>query len=146
MSVPVSEETRRLVAERADFLCEYCLLHEDDSFFIFQLDHILSRKHGGSSDGANLAFACPFCNRRKGSDLGTLSRRTGILTRFFNPRTDTWTAHFSLINAFIEPLSDIGDGTVRILGINDNERLAERQALVAAGRYPSLAALAHLRQ
>ena len=43
MSSPVSEETRRLVAERADFLCEYCLLHEDDGFFAFQVDHIVSR-------------------------------------------------------------------------------------------------------
>jgi hypothetical protein len=50
------------------------------------------------------------------------------------------------MNAFIEPLSDIGDDTVRILGINDNERPAERQVVVTAGRYPSLAALAHLRQ
>ena len=65
MSSPVSEATRRLVAERADFLCEYCLLNEADGFFAFQTDHIISRKHGGVSDPANLAFACPVCNRRK---------------------------------------------------------------------------------
>jgi len=94
MSSPVSEEARRLVAQRADFLCEYCLLHEDDGFFAFQTDHIISRKHGGNSDPANLAFACPACNRRKGSDLGTISRRTGALTRFFNPRMDAWAEHF----------------------------------------------------
>ncbi len=79
----VSEETRRLVAERADFLCEYCLLHEDDGFFAFQVDHIISRKHGGSSELENLAFTCPVCNRRKGSDLGTLSRSVGTLIPFF---------------------------------------------------------------
>jgi len=145
MSSPVSEETRRLVAERADFLCEYCLLHEDDGFFAFQLDHVISRKHGGSSEPANLAFACPVCNRRKGSDLGTLARRTGSLTRFFHPRTDAWAAHFRLASAIIEPLSDIGDGTARILGFNEDDRLAERQTLSATGRYPSIAALARLR-
>ena len=100
---------------------------------------------GGSSEPTNLAFACPVCNRRKGSDLGTLSRRTGLLTRFFNPRTDTWPAHFSLAAARIEALSDIGDGTARILGFNDEERLAERKTLLATGRYPSIAALARLR-
>lgn len=145
MSSPVSAETRRFVAERADFLCEYCLLHEDDGFFAFQVDHIISRKHGGISDPANLAFACPVCNRRKGSDLGTLSRRTGTLTRFFHPRTDAWPAHFSLAATLIEPLSDIGDGTARILGFNEDDRIAERQILSATGRYPSIAALARLR-
>jgi len=30
MSSLVSDEARRLVAERADFLCEYCLLHQDE--------------------------------------------------------------------------------------------------------------------
>jgi hypothetical protein len=146
MSSLVSEETRRLVAERADFLCEYCLLHEDDGFFAFQLDHIISRKHGGSSDPANLAFACAACNRRKGSDLGTVSARTGALTRFFNPRADIWPEHFELASAVIEPLSDIADGTARILGFNELERLAERRSLIVIGRYPSIAALARLRQ
>ena len=145
MSSPVSEEARRLVADRADFLCEYCLLHEDDGFFAFQTDHIISRKHGGASDATNLAFACPVCNRRKGSDLGTISRKTGVLIRFFNPRTDVWAAHFSVAGPIIEPLSDIGDGTARILAFNDNERVAERQVLIATGRYPSVAALARLR-
>jgi len=146
MSSPVSDETRRLVAERADFLCEYCLLNEDDGFFAFQVDHIISRKHGGSSDSANLAFACPACNRHKGSDIATLSRRTGALTRFFHPRTDVWAAHFSHNGTRIEPLTDIGDSTARILRFNEDARLAERQALITTGRYPSIAALARLRR
>lgn len=145
MSNPVSEEMRRLVGERADFLCEYCLLHEDDGFFAFQVDHIISRKHEGSSDPTNLAFACPVCNRRKGSDLGTISRRTRALTRFFNPRADRWPEHFSLNGPIIEPLSDIGDGTARIFGFNEEDRIVERQDLLAAGRYPSITALARLR-
>jgi hypothetical protein len=145
MSSPVSEEARRFVAERADFLCEYCLLHEDDGFFAFQTDHIISRKHGGISDLVNLAFACPACNRHKGSDLGTISRRTGNLTRFFNPWTDVWTKHFSPAGAVIEAISDIGEGTVRILGFNEDDRVLERQTLIEIGRYPSIAALARLR-
>jgi len=143
MSSPVSERVRQFVAERAEFVCEYCLLHEEDGFFGFQVDHVISRKHHGSSDSSNLAFACSVCNRRKGSDSGTLSRRTGTLTRFFNPRSDAW--HFRLDGFLIEPLSDIADGTARILGFNEEERLTERQTLLAMGRYPSIAALARLR-
>ncbi len=32
----------------------------------FELDHILSLKRGGRHQPANLALACPGCNRRKG--------------------------------------------------------------------------------
>jgi hypothetical protein len=37
----VSEELRRLVANRAERLCEYCLIHEDDTFFGCVIDHIV---------------------------------------------------------------------------------------------------------
>ena len=32
----------------------------------FELDHVVSLKGGGANTGANLALACPDCNRRKG--------------------------------------------------------------------------------
>lgn len=50
-----------------------------------------------------------------------------------------------LVGAIIEPLTEIGEGTARILGFNHRDRLLERQTLMAFGRYPSLQALAHLR-
>ena len=52
-----------LVAVRADFLCKYCLVHEDDAVFGCEVDHIISEKHGGPTDAGNLAYACAFCNR-----------------------------------------------------------------------------------
>jgi hypothetical protein len=146
MSSPVTEEQRRAVAERADLLCEYCLLAEDDGFFQFQVDHIISLKHGGPTTLPNLAFACAVCNRSKGSDLGTISRRMEVLTRFYNPRLDLWTAHFELEGAVIQPLSDIGEGTARILNFNCEDQIAERSALIKIGRYPSVAALARMRR
>ena len=56
-----------------------------------------------------------------------------------------WASHFSLVGAIIEPLLDFADGTLRIFGLNDDERIAEREILVATGRYPSIAALARLK-
>lgn len=67
MASYVPAELRRLVAARADYLCEYCLIHEEDRGFGCQLDHIISEKHGGVTDAGNLAYACPPCNRAKGS-------------------------------------------------------------------------------
>ena len=36
----------------------------------------------------NLAFACVFCNRYKGTDIGSIALTTNKFTRFFNPRID----------------------------------------------------------
>lgn len=144
MSSYVSTALRRLVAVRAEFLCEYCLIHEDDTVFGCEVDHIISEKHGGETDADNLAYACAFCNRTKGSDIGSIVQRTGTLVRFFNPRTDLWTEHFALDDVTIVALSDIGEVTARILDFNNSDRLLERQALRVVDRYPSAAAMTRI--
>jgi hypothetical protein len=50
MASDVSEQLRRQVAERAYHVCEYCLFHEDDTVWGCQVDHIISRKHGGLTE------------------------------------------------------------------------------------------------
>ena len=137
----VSAELRQQVAERAQFLCEYCLLHDDESHFGSEVDHIISRKHGGQTILKNLAYACLRCNRHKGTDLGSLNWQTGQLVRFFNPRTDRWAEHFTLNGEAIMPLTEIGEVTVRILGFNSPKRLTERALLLKVGLFPSAAAL-----
>ncbi|MBI2182409.1 MAG: HNH endonuclease [Deltaproteobacteria bacterium] len=144
MSSYINAALRQLVATRADYLCEYCLIHEEDSFFGCEVDHIISEKHGGQTEAENLAYACAFCNRSKGSDVGSLVQRTGAFVRFFNPRTDRWADHFALDRVTIIALSDVGEVTVRILDLNNSERLFERQALQVIGKYPSASAAARL--
>jgi hypothetical protein len=119
-------------------------MHEDDCLFTLQVDHIISVKHGGASGLENLALARIFCNRQKGSDVGSMLAGGGF-TRLFNPRTDSWGAHFRLAGAMIEPITAVADATARILNFNDPERVAEREELVAQGRYPALQALARMR-
>jgi hypothetical protein len=76
------------------------------------------------------------CNRRKGSDLGSILRPTGELVRFFHPRTDKWEEHFEANFEWIKPLTEIGEVTARIFGFNTIERVLERRQLIALGRYP----------
>ena len=140
MSSPVSAELRRLVALRAKGLCEYCLIHEADTYLGCQVDHIISQKHGGATEADNLAYACACCNRAKGSDIGSIASSTGELTRLFHPRSDLWGDHFELQGLEIRPKTPIGEATVRALGLNAVERKLERQALHRIGRYPSQAA------
>ncbi|MDP8979183.1 MAG: HNH endonuclease [Acidobacteriota bacterium] len=128
---------RAEVARRADHRCEYCLIHEDDSGFPHQLDHIVSRKHGGSSTADNLAYACALCNRHKGTDVASTDLRTGETVRLFHPRRDLWTDHFRLERELFEPITGVGDVTLRLLRPNATERVAERRLLQELGRYPS---------
>lgn len=127
---------------RAAYLCEYCLIHEEDTYFGCQVDHIISEKHGGLTESQNLALACTVCNRTKGSDIGSLVWETGRFVRFFNPRTDKWSEHFRLQGVEIVPITEIGIATNNILKFNDSERLMERQELAELGRYPTLEAIA----
>ena len=140
MTSYISTALRKLVATRAQRLCEYCLIHEEDTFFGCEVDHIISEKHGGQTESDNLAYACVFCNRSKGSDIGSIAQSTGLFLRFFNPRTDIWAEHFALDGVTIVALSDIGAVTTRILDLNNSARLLERRTLQAVGRYPSAAA------
>jgi hypothetical protein len=144
MTSYIPEALRRLVVSRAQSLCEYCLIHEADTFFGCEVDHIISEKHGGPTEPGNLAYACFTCNHRKGSDIASLQWSTGALVRFFNPRTDRWSEHFRLREDRIEPITAVGEVTARIFGFNDPERILERQALLAARRYPSAAALVRM--
>jgi hypothetical protein len=145
MSSEVSAALRVLVRERAWHVCEYCLVHEEDAFHGCEVDHIRSIKHRGSTLEKNLAFACFHCNRHKGTDLGSVNTRTGMLVRFYNPRSDRWTEHFQWNDDRIDALTDIGEVTARLLEFNHPERMAFRKALSESGRYPTVEALALLR-
>jgi len=131
----ISADLRQTIADRANLLCEYCLIAEADTFYGCEVDHIISLKHGGSSEADNLAYACALCNRSKGSDIGSIST-TGEFTRFFSPRTDRWAEHFRLEQAAISPLTTVGEVTARILGFNDSARLHEREEMIRFGKYP----------
>ena len=47
MTSYVSADLRRLVEARANRVCKYCLIHEDDTYFGCQVEHIIAEKHGG---------------------------------------------------------------------------------------------------
>ena len=128
MSPSVAAALRRLVAERAGYMCEYCGIPESLTFFGCQIDHIVAAKHGGDTTANNLCYACVFCNRFKGSDLGSVDPDSGALVRFFNPRSDCWGEHFEHVIARIEAKSTIGAATARILRFNDADRILERHS------------------
>lgn len=140
----INAKLRRHVMERARHICEYCLIHENDTFFGCHVDHVISEKHGGLTVASNLTYACTFCNLHKGSDIASLTSE-GVLTRFFNPRTDKWSEHFVLSDYRIEPLTNIGEVTAYIFQFNIADRILERKLLIEVDRYPSEAANIRMR-
>ncbi|HEV2969440.1 MAG TPA: HNH endonuclease signature motif containing protein [Pirellulales bacterium] len=142
----ISAELRRFVRTRAEGICEYCLIAEDDTYFGCAVDHIVSEKHDGLTEAENLAFACVFCNQAKGSDIASIYRDSGSVIRFFNPRNDVWAEHFAIVGNRIEGISPIGDVTARILAFNSSDRIVERQLFLDLRRFPSPSATKRIRR
>jgi hypothetical protein len=83
MASDVSESLRRLVAERAGYRCEYCLLPEAFALHRHEPDHIVPRQHDGATEPSNLALACLRCNRHKGPNVGSIDPVTASLVPLF---------------------------------------------------------------
>jgi 5-methylcytosine-specific restriction endonuclease McrA len=120
---------RAAVAARASYACEYCRLHEVDDCFAFHVEHIIARKHGGADDIDNLAFACQFCNLHKGTNLSGIDLDTAAIVELFHPRKDKWRDHFATEEYYFIGLTPKGRATVRVLAMNDAERVRLRSIL-----------------
>jgi hypothetical protein len=133
----VPGKIREHVRNRAAFRCEYCLIPERyHPLPRFHVEHIFSKKHGGRTELSNLALACPECNRKKGTIIGSRKRADGEFIRLFNPRQDDWAEHFEFNWAIVRPRTDIAWITIKLLGFNDDFRITFREYLMLLGVYP----------
>jgi hypothetical protein len=126
MSRYISESIRKFIANRAKYCCEYCKIGDDVSLYGFQIDHIISIKHGGKTDIENLAYSCFLCNNSKGSDVGTVFQSTMDFVRLFHPRLDIWNEHFVYEDCVFYAKTLIGEATIKVLNLNDVNRIIER--------------------
>lgn len=133
MSSGISKNLRQRVAVRSGQRCEYCRIVQTLLQHKHEPDHIRARQHGGQTVFENLALACMWCNRRKGPNIASFDPLTGQLVLLFNPRTQLWHEHFEWDGAVIRPLTAEARVTINLLGINDEERLADRQMLLDVG-------------
>jgi hypothetical protein len=131
----ISANLRRIVSDRAQNICEYCLIPEMLVLASHQVDHVIAEKHGGETIEENLALSCSLCNQAKGSDIASIDPETNDTVRLYSPRKDIWKEHFCLDSQSgkIQPLSAIGRVTVRLLRMNRVASLPSRQLFA---RYP----------
>jgi hypothetical protein len=119
----------QLVWRRAEAKCEYCQVPQAIATFAFQIDHVIARKHDGPTSAENLALSCLDCNVCKGSDVSGVDPISGAIVRLFNPRSDQWAEHFEWRNFELYGKTDIGRVTVKLLQINNSERVDLRSQI-----------------
>jgi hypothetical protein len=131
----IAADLRSEVAIRAQQRCEYCQLPEEYSFISYEVDHVIAEQHGGETELKNLAYACMICNRKKGPNLTSIDPQTNEITILFNPRKQQWSDHFQLNeDGALIGRTAAGRTTIRLLKLNDPERIQERVGLIAAGK------------
>jgi hypothetical protein len=129
-------EVARQVEVRAGGRSEYCRMHQALQGATFHLEPILPESRGGSSDAANLAWACPGCNLRKSDRTEAVEPQTGAMVPFFNPRAQAWPEHFRFDEFEIVATTSIGRATAAALNLNDPRRILIRQAEELFGLFP----------
>jgi hypothetical protein len=131
--------TRRIVAERANFRCEYCLTPAAVVPSPFSSEHILPRSKGGNATLENLAFSCQGCNGHKAAKSTALDPATRKTVSLFHPRQQTWADHFGWAadGTRIEGRSPIGRATVSALQLNRAGLQNLRRLMVLADLHPA---------
>jgi hypothetical protein len=111
---------RERIAQRASFLCEYCLCPESHSMSTFAVEHIEPLAEGGPDEEENLANSCGGCNGFKGLATTGTDPQTGSQARLYHPRRDVWAEHFTWSEdaLILIGLTPIGRATIERLRLN----------------------------
>src|SRR5438309_343779 len=91
--VPV--DLARRVRAAGQNRCGYCLSPQHLVLGRLQIEHLLPRCRGGLTEESNLWLSCALCNNYKGEQTSARDPETGQVVPLFNPRTQSWFAHFS---------------------------------------------------
>jgi hypothetical protein len=132
----MDESLERLVRLRARERCEYGELPKALSRLLFEVDHVIARKHGGLTVQSNLCLACFACNHHKGANIAGIDPVTQKITSLFHPRRHRWRYHFRWDGPLRGGRTAIGRTTVAVLEINLARRVMFRQALIDEGVFP----------
>jgi hypothetical protein len=126
---------RQLIRERAGHRCEYCRFPDHALNLPFHVEHIVANIHRIDDSLENLAWACPRCNLRKGTNLSTIDSESGERVDVFNPRTMVWTDHFEIRAGLVVGITSCGRGTVSLLDMNNDVRLNHRRRLIELNEF-----------
>jgi hypothetical protein len=128
----------RNVALRAEHHCEYCRAPEAAFNFPFEVDHIVPRAEGGSSDSINLALACRSCNAFKAHRMFVPIVDGQAAVALYHPRHHRWSDHFNFdVETFeLHGVSLVGEATISALNMNNAWQIAARREWARLDLFP----------
>lgn len=134
----ISPSTRKTIAKRANYLCEYCLSPQDFSTQSHSIEHILPKIKKGSDEPENLALACQGCNSHKSDKTEAIDPFTKRISPLYNPRTDIWKDHFTWSDDYLEIIGITAKGraTISLLKLNRQGVINLRTVLILYGQHP----------
>lgn len=91
----INKRTKKIVFQRAGFICEYCQTPSSHTPQPFNGEHILPISKNGSNDLTNLACSCGGCNSHKYNKTHALDPFDGKLVPLFHLRQMLWNDHFT---------------------------------------------------
>lgn len=135
--IPV--EVARRVREAARNRCGSCLSPQHLVMARLQIEHIIPRAKGGTSEESNLWLSCPLCNNFKGDLTSGDDPDTRETVPLFDPRRQEWFEHFAWTADGLRIIgkTPTGRATVATLHLSDDpDALTVRGYWVLAGWHP----------
>ena len=134
----VPQQLKQQIMEDAKYRCGYCLTQQRIIGRPLSMEHLLPVARGGETTRTNLWLACRRCNEFRGARTEALDPTTGIVAPLFNPRTQSWSAHFiwSDDSTEIIGLTPTGRATVSALRLNNADIIQARGLWVLIGLHP----------
>jgi 5-methylcytosine-specific restriction endonuclease McrA len=134
--MPINDELKQAIRERAKYVCEYCHSPERLSANRFTVDHVIPKSLGGSDRLTNLALACRRCNERRYNFVAGIDPETQEIVPIFNPRQQKWAEHFVWLDrgVVIAGTTPIGRATCLRLDLNDT-RYPEEDSIRETRRF-----------
>lgn len=129
---------RRVVVERAQGCCEYCLSQANFSTESFSVEHIIPLSKGGKTVLDNLALSCQGCNNYKYTKTEGFDPVSLQWAPLYHPRQQKWEDHFAWNQDYtlIIGLTPTGRATVETLHLNRTPVINFRRVLYAAHEHP----------
>lgn len=136
----IPQALRKKLSQEGRHRCGYCLTPQKIIGLPMAIDHIFPESKGGKTEQENLWLACRRCNEFKGSQVQAIDSLTDKLAPLFNPRRQSWQAHFawSEDGTCIIGLTSTGRATVEALRLNNDEIIAARSLWVQVGWHPPI--------
>ena len=137
-SPSIPRSLRDQVKRRAGFRCEYCRTAEWLSGIEGEIDHIIPRSEGGSSDLENLCYVCTACNGYKQAKTSAIDPLSKTLVHLFHPRKHVWEENFAWSDDTLRiiGLTPVGRATVEGLRLNHPLAVSARTIWSRVGYHP----------